>query len=611
MICKKVFTIALAAAMVVSLSACGGTKGAGASNDASAGANADSTKTSDSQANSKEANSKEASDTTKSAGNNSDSSSALNGVLTKAADPSKLPAAAKSRTDTLVAGTADFQGVFNPMYSESLEDSRVVNLMNASLLNNDDAGKLIDGTATMTISDDGLTYTFKISDKDKFTDGTPVTAADYANYYKVLDDKSYDGFADLSLDKIVGWAAYKTNDAKDIEGVKVVDDKTLEIHIEAPNFTAKYDFGSAIPISAKIYGDLLKKGDLSKFKAVDMTTWVGNGAYTLTGIKEKTSITLEAAKTYYLGEPKIPKIIFKVVAPNSELQALEAGDVDLEEDLVCDQDYIDEATSDGFLNQWVQPTNGYGYVALNHKKDAFKDQKVRQALLYGLDRQSVVTSVYGKYANVLNIPQSKVSWVYDDTGVNTYGYDLDKAQELLKEAGWVKEDGKLMKDGKQMKIILSAMSDNAVTTAMIPVMIDSYGKLGIDFQAEYVDWPTLNSKSQSIDYDMIFQAWVLIANPEMSNVYASADKGGGQNHYAYSNPDMDQLFTEARTAKTDVEYKGDYLKIFKLWNEDLPVLPVYQRSDLICFNTRVQGFAQSPYCKWYYPNKIVDMSLAN
>lgn len=589
---KKVFAVALSAAMAVSLTACGGSKDTGSTQESTSAGT-------------------EGSQSSGAQGTEAASADIGSGQLIKAEDPSKLPAAAKNRKDTLVDGIADFQGVFNPLYYESVEDSRVQYLMNASLLNNDDQGKLIDGTATMSISDDGLTYTFKISDKDTFTDGTPVTAQDYANYFKVMDDKSYDGYQDFSMDKIVGWDDYKTNDASEIEGVKALDDKTLQIQLEKPNFTAKYDFATVEPISTKVYGDILTKGDMSKFKAVDMKTWVGNGAYTLTDVQEKSSITLKAADTFYLGTPKIPQIIFKVVATNSELQAMEAGDVDTEEDVTCEQDYIDEATSDGFINQLIQPYNGYGYVALNHNRDVFKDPKVRQALLYGLDRQSVVNSVYGQYAKVLNIPQSTVSWIYDDSSVNTYEYNLDKAQELLKEAGWVKDGDKLMKDGKQMKIMLSAMSDNPVTQAMIPVMIDSYGKLGIDFQAEYVDWPTLNNKLQSMDYDMIFQAWSLLANPDTSMVYASPDKGGSQNHYAYSNPQMDQMFEDARTAKTDDEFKADYAKIYQLWNQDLPVLPVYQRSNLICYNPRVQGFAPSSYCYWYYPNKIIDMSLAD
>ena len=98
----------------------------------------------------------------------------------------------------------------------------------------------------------------------------------------------------------------------------------------------------------------------------------------------------------------------KVVATNAELQAVATGDVDIEEDVVCENDYIEEGKSYGFINMWVQETLGYGYVAVNHKLEKFQDPKVRQALLYAIDRKSLNNVVYGEYANALNIPQARV-----------------------------------------------------------------------------------------------------------------------------------------------------------------------------------------------------------
>lgn len=145
-------------------------------------------------------------------------------------------------------------------------------------------------------------------------------------------------------------------------------------------------------------------------------------------------------------------------------------------------------------------------------------------------------AVYGQYAITLNIPQAPISWLYDDEGMETYDYNLEKAAELLKEAGWEKDGDKLMKDGKQMKIVFSAMSGNVVTDTMIPLMIDAYGQLGIDFQAEYVDWPTLQSKSQNGTFDMLFMAWGLTADPDLTGTFASAEAGGTQNRTGYANP---------------------------------------------------------------------------
>ena len=528
--------------------------------------------------------------------------------LIEAEDPSALPETAAKRKDTLIAGVADFAGVFNPVYWEANEDMQVVSATNASLSVNDDKGEIVDGTASMSVSDDGKVYTYKLT-KEKYNDGSDVKAEDYVNWYKVVADPSYDGYQDISKVNVVGYDDYKNGSATEISGIKVVDESTIEITLEAANTSAPYVLGSAVPISTAKYGDLIKKGDLSKFKSLNMVDYVSNGAYVLKEYKEKTSATLEANPNFYLGEPKTKNLIFKVVATNAELQAVETGDVDIHDQVVCDDDHIEEAMSAGFINLKIQPTLGYGYVATNQKNEIFQDVKVRQALLHAIDRKSLNQAVYGQYAITLNIPQAPISWLYDDEGMETYDYNLEKAAELLKEAGWEKDGDKLMKDGKQMKIVFSAMSGNVVTDTMIPLMIDAYGQLGIDFQAEYVDWPTLQSKSQNGTFDMLFMAWGLTADPDLTGTFASAEAGGTQNRTGYANPELDKMLAEALASTSQDEQKEKYKEIYKLINEELPLYPIYERCDLICYNTRVQNIEQSSYVKWYQQDKIVNIEV--
>ena len=528
--------------------------------------------------------------------------------LIEAEDPSALPETAAKRKDTLIAGVADFAGVFNPVYWEANEDMQVVSATNASLSVNDDKGEIVDGTASMSVSEDGKVYTYKLT-KEKYNDGSDVKAEDYVNWYKVVADPSYDGYQDISKVNVVGYDDYKNGSATEISGIKVVDESTIEITLEAANTSAPYVLGSAVPISTAKYGDLIKKGDLSKFKSLNMVDYVSNGAYVLKEYKEKTSATLEANPNFYLGEPKTKNLIFKVVATNAELQAVETGDVDIHDQVVCDDDHIEEAMSAGFINLKIQPTLGYGYVATNQKNEIFQDVKVRQALLHAIDRKSLNQAVYGQYAITLNIPQAPVSWLYDDEGMETYDYDLEKAAELLKEAGWEKDGDKLMKDGKQMKIVFSAMSGNVVTDTMIPLMIDAYGQLGIDFQAEYVDWPTLQSKSQNGTFDMLFMAWGLTADPDLTGTFASPEAGGTQNRTGYANPELDKMLAEALASTSQDEQKEKYKEIYKLINEELPLYPIYERCDLICYNTRVQNIEQSSYVKWYQQDKIVNIEV--
>ena len=119
------------------------------------------------------------------------------GTLIEATDPSQLPAAATERKDTLIVGSADLAGVFNPFYWEANEDFRIVSMITASLGVPDDKGEITDGTAKMTVSEDGKVYTFKLT-KEKYNDGSDVKPEDYVNYFKILADKSYDGYSDIS-----------------------------------------------------------------------------------------------------------------------------------------------------------------------------------------------------------------------------------------------------------------------------------------------------------------------------------------------------------------------------------------------------------------------------
>lgn len=575
---KRVFACLLASAMALSLAACGG-----------------GSKPADKQAVTQNADHEK-----------------MN-MTWEAEDPGKLPDAAKNRADdTIIAGYGDFAGVFNPLYWEATEDKSVVSMTNSSLSISDDHGNVVDGTATLEVSDDGLVYTFKLK-PDQYSDGTPVKAADYVNFFKIVTDPSYDGYLDMSTLGIKGYDAYHADTegkVTEIEGVKALDDSTLQVTLDRAYSSARYMGVQAYPISTKHYGELIKKGHLDGFKNLSMINYISNGSYILKKYEEKMAVTLEANPKFYLGEPKTKNLILKVVPIGSELQSVVTGDVDINIYGTANQDYIDEALSAGFINVQTQSTLGYGYVAMNHKNPMFQDKKVRQALLYAINRQELVQAVYGEYATVVNIPQAPISWLYDDEGINAYDYDLDKAKSLLEEAGWKNEDGKLVKDGNQMKIMFSAVTGNPVTDNMIPQMIDAYKQLGIDFQAEYVDWPTLQSKSQNGDFDMFFMAWGLDADPDIRGTYASADKGGSQNHIFYSNKELDALFDKASSAVSQEDIKKEYGAIYKLVNEELPVFPVYERCDLNLYNSRVKGFKTSSYVPWFMQTNIGSLEVA-
>lgn len=515
--------------------------------------------------------------------------------IVKGANPEKSPEVVSKRKDTLLIGSTDFNGIFSPAWAESAYDKAVTFLVNGSLVEPDFDAKPIPALADFKISEDNLTYTFTIKDGVKFSDGTPLTAKDIEFTYYVLSDPSYDGPTDTASVGIVGYKDYVENKADTITGIKVINDKTIEIKLENINAKAIWFLGDSV-MSKAYYGKDFVKGNLDGVKALHSKP-MGAGPYKLTEFKLNDSITLVANDDYIKGAPKIKNVIYSVTPEGQELERVTLGEVDIDFPTVG-IDNIEEAKNAGFIDIYRFPTNGYGYVGFRNDNPKYSDKRVRQALIHALNRKDVVEAVFGPYANVINIPNSKVSWAYTEDGINKYEFDLTKAENLLKEAGWTKNaNGKLEKDGEVFKILFTTVQGHSVTGPMLPVMKDDYAKLGIDVEIEYVDFPTLLDKANSGKIDMWFMAWGLVADPDPYGTYGS---DGPQNQYAYKSAEADKYMKEALLT-TDIEKrKESYKKVYQILNDDVPCFWIYQRSDMWAVNSRVKNFKVSPYRDYYY-----------
>lgn len=526
-------------------------------------------------------------------GSPSDFSSSIVDV-TLAGDPSRIPQVAMDRKDTIVVGTTDMNGVFIPQLSQTVPDRQVYELVIEGLVGVDDQGKPIDDEiATWTIEDD-VKYTFTIKDGVRFSDGTPVTAEDVKFSYMILADPTYDGSSDISKYGIIGVEDYKKGNAQDIEGIQVINEKTISFTLEKPNAEVIYfftaDSGGVIP--KHYYGANYAKGDLSGIRALQSKP-VGSGPYKLVDYKEGQSVTFVANEDYWKGTPATKNIIYTVTSKSTEIQTILSGQVDLN-DITVSIENVEQLKAAGFIDLHMFPTNGYGYIGMNHKLSKFSDKRVRQALTYAINRKDAVEAIYGPYAKTLNIPQSRVSWSYTEEGINPYEYDMEKAAQLLDEAGWkMAEDGYRYKDGEKFKIFFSGMADHPVLDILLPIMIESYKQLGIDFKVEYIDFPALIDKTDNYAAEMWFMAWNLTPDPASgSNVYRT---NGPQNKYNYSNPEADKLWikgVEELDFDKRVKIYGD---IYRIFNEDIPSIIVYQRSDMWAVNARLKGFKVSPY----------------
>ena len=160
-----------------------------------------------------------------------------------------------------------------------------------------------------------------------------------------------------------------------------------------------------------------------------------------------------------------------------------------------------------------------------------------------MNREEIVKGIYGPYADVINIPESKVSWAFTDDNINPYDFNIEKAKSLLDEAGWVVgSDGIREKNGEKFKINFSATADNPVVEALLPIMTTNYKELGIQIVAETLDFNAIMDKKTNGDFDMFFAAWGLTPDPD-NTVYIT---NGAQNDTGYSNAKVDELMAKAK-----------------------------------------------------------------
>ncbi|MBK1809051.1 peptide ABC transporter [Clostridium sp. YIM B02505] len=517
----------------------------------------------------------------------------------KATEVSKLPQVAKDRKDTLIVGGDAPKGKFNPLYSDSVYDGYITDLIFEGLITNDAEGNPIPALASKwDISNDGKTYTFTLVDGAKFSDGTEVTADDVAFTYTAFCDPKYDGPRVDAVEKLQGYKEYKEGTATSVSGIKVIDKKTVSFTLTQVKGPGIYDFAYGI-LPKAVYN--FEKGNMQKIKDSFLKP-VGAGEFKFVEFKQGESVTLEKNDKFYKGAPKIAKIIYKVTNDKTNVQELSAGQVDVNR-ITANANTVKMVQSAGFLDQQIFTANNYNYIGLNTRLPMFSDKKVRQALMYGLRRDEFVQSYYQGYGTVANTHNAPTSWV-DPTGLNEYKYDVDKANKLLDEAGWKMNDSTKIreKDGKPFEIHWLATSDNKMMESLIPIVKEDWKKLGINVITDMLDFNTVSEKVyDKQDFQMYAMGWSLSVDPDPSGIFAkSQDTLGGYNSVGWHPDKSEELIAKGLGTTKQDERKAAYQEWTKLINDEVPYLFIVNPKQVWGVSSRVKGMEISAFRDWTY-----------
>jgi peptide/nickel transport system substrate-binding protein len=282
-----------------------------------------------------------------------------------------------------------------------------------------------------TPNDDATVWTFKLREGVTWHDGEPFTADDVkftAEFVHAPGTAAIRPFLFADRENtIVGFPEYVAGEADEIEGIKVVDDNTVEFHLQAPNPRLFDEF--------RLFWILPEHA--IDFAPEDWATtdWfldrpVGTGPYKFSQLQKDEFMELVPNEAYWDGAPKIERLINRYfVDETAAMLALSSGDIDF---TYLSADVATRFQDDPRYQVFSGPsfvTNLFNY---NYNREPWNDIRVRQAMMYGIDRQSIIDNVFNGTAIAAPCEDPYPAFWPEDA--NMYEYDPDKARELLAEA---------------------------------------------------------------------------------------------------------------------------------------------------------------------------------
>ncbi|AHF06731.1 peptide ABC transporter substrate-binding protein [Desulfitobacterium metallireducens] len=435
------------------------------------------------------------------------------------------------------------------------------------------------------VSDDGLKYTIKLKDS-KFSNGDPVTANDFkASWMHALNPEAAAEYA-YQLFYIKNGEAYnaKKVKAEDV-GIKVVDDKNLEITLENPTpyFKALLAFPTYYPVDEKVV-------KATKDWNTKAETFVGNGPYKMQSWSHNDKMVLVKNDNYWdIKSVKITELTFNLVEDaKAALTAFEAGQLDGTDNIPVSD--IERLRTAGVLK--TSPYLGTYYYRFNVTKKPFNDVKVRQALALAIDRKSLIDNVLKggqtpAYAFTPGgIPDAQAGKEFRTVGGDYFKEDLAKAKQLLAEAGYP--------DGKGFPEVSILYNTNGNHNVLAQAIQDMWSKnLGIKVTLTGQEWKVYQQSEQSLQYDIARAGWIGDYIDPMTFMDMMVTDGGN-NQTGFSNAAYDKAIDIAKKSGDPTVRMQSMHDAEKILMNEMPVMPIYFYTNNFVSKDNVKGLLQSP-----------------
>jgi len=426
------------------------------------------------------------------------------------------------------------------------------------------------------VSSDGTTYTFKLQDGPKWPDGKPLTAQDFEFTLLTILSKDYTGPWQGLFSGLVGADKVIAGTATSLDGLKVIDDKTLQLKLTQPN--AAFLVNSVRNLKP-VPKHLLEGQKLTANSPFSQNP-IGVGPYKLKEWVKGDHLTLEAKPDYW-GTPVCAKFITERIIPdmNALGLALESGSVDHMNPL--EPRFVTRFKTNPDITLYDPPTRSMDAVFFNFKNETLANPKVRQAIAMSLNMEEFATRVLGGVqAPVLN-PLLKSSWAFDPA-LKQPAPDIDKAKALLAEA----------KIPADFSVKIRTNAGNTTREQMATYVQAQLQKLGIKAEVEPQEWSTFIGGVTQGQFDMV----VLSSSggvPDPDTLYSDYHTKGSTNYGKYSNPELDKILEQGRLTNDTEARKKLYNQAQQILVKDVPRVWAYEYLFATAFRKNITGVTPS------------------
>ncbi|HYP00687.1 MAG TPA: ABC transporter substrate-binding protein [Pyrinomonadaceae bacterium] len=433
---------------------------------------------------------------------------------------------------------------------------------------------------------DGLSVTFTLRDGVKFHDGKPLTSAD-VKY-------TFDKFLASDSPKAVPFFDIKGESKQPlVSSVEAPDARTVVFRLSRQWLEL---FANLIPIA------IIPEGTFES-QAIKP---LGSGAFKFTRFDESQQVVdLEAHDTYWEGAPNIKHLRVKVILDANTQQAeLVAGRVSLAINTALSPDAYVSLGQNPNLQLVQSPGVNVQYIGFNSESAPVNNARVRQAIAYAIDRESIVKNLLQGQARIAHSILPQESWAYSPEQ-KTYSYDPAQAKRLLDEAGFTDPDG----DGPKMRFATplswKISASNSVVRQFAGVMQNSLKEVGIPVNIETLEDNTLREAQRNGQYQLTVGRWVGgNQDPIFLRDLFTYLTGGNFNRGRYRNPALDKILGEAVSTADRPRAKQLYAEAQDLISREMPMFPLWYSNNIVVARKNVGNIKVAAGADWTFVRNL-------